>query len=192
MVACCPIPIWQFPYQVSSPNQKTHGCQLSSYLVPKVPNGPLSLNHLLYHLPYALSLGLSLPPSLSLVATTGRLPPPHFARRHTALGRRRAPTGMPTHPFLFPSCYAKPSTSIQYLFLRFLLSLLAAASSPTASSPAPPPCSGTSSWCWRTGSSCTRRAMYLSAPAARAKPLVGLRFCDLVSVILIPLLLKSS
>jgi hypothetical protein len=40
MVACCPIPIWQFPYQVSSLNQKTHGCQLSSYLVPKVPNGP--------------------------------------------------------------------------------------------------------------------------------------------------------
>lgn len=65
MVACCPIPIWQFPYQVSSPNQKTHGCQLSSYLVPKVPNGPLSLNHLLYHLPCALSLGLSLPPSRS-------------------------------------------------------------------------------------------------------------------------------
>jgi len=52
------------------------------------------------------------------VATTGRLPPPYFARRPTALRRRRAPTSHQVcPPLLFPSCYAKPSTQSLRLFV---------------------------------------------------------------------------
>ena len=93
-------------FHLTSHNQKTHGCQHSSYLVPKVPNGPLTTCFIFSSSPRVRALPPSLPsPSLSLVATTGRLPPPHFARRPTALRRRRAPTRY-AHPFSslpFPS-----------------------------------------------------------------------------------------
>jgi hypothetical protein len=50
-------------FHLTSHNQKTRGCQLSSYLVPKVPNGPLTTCFIFSRSPRVRALPPSLLPS---------------------------------------------------------------------------------------------------------------------------------
>ena len=98
-----------------------------------------------------------------------RVRPPHLRRRPV----RAAPLGDPPLGLRAGRGGRRPRRS---------------ARSPTASSV--PPLGSLSLVLWRTGSSCTRRPRTCRPPAAKSKSLLGLRFCDPVSVILIPLFLN--